>query len=157
NYPKKLLLSLENKKNKKLIDLKNIILEIEKKINTEKISQDLKDNGKIYIIIENEKCFGEKTKTRLQKLRINRLDNVLEFENIKKNIIIISDKYDYDKFDKRKIKSVLPDDLKYDLNKILLEKKKITDIQLEFKNINDWNEELIEKLENHYKPMKDHL
>ncbi|CAG8449413.1 8832_t:CDS:2 [Cetraspora pellucida] len=149
-FPEKLYQTLNENKNKKIIKLKNIINDIKILINSEKKSLNLKDSGLIFNIINNEKCFSEKTKASLYNLKNIRLNNVLKYEKIKNDIIIISDNYDYNKFDTKKI-SYLPNDLKLELNHLLINKKKFLEIYNELKNINNWNNELLDKLDNHYK------
>ncbi|CAG8761323.1 12211_t:CDS:1, partial [Cetraspora pellucida] len=141
----------------KIKESTNIIDDTKKTILKEKKSLDLKDNEKIFNIINNEKCFSENTKTNLHKLRNTRLKYILEFENIKNDIKNISDIYEYNKFDKRKIKSYLHNDLKKELNNLLSNKKMFIDTCKELKNINIWNNELIDKLENHYKSILNKL
>ncbi|CAG8561702.1 4386_t:CDS:2, partial [Cetraspora pellucida] len=156
-YPKKLIKLLINTQKIRITESKDIINNTKKLILREKISLNLKDYKKIFNIIDNEKCFSENTKNNLYKLRNTRLKYILEFKNIKNDIENISDTYEYNRFDKKKIKSYLHNDLKKELNNLLLNKKKFIDIYNEIKNINNWNDELINKLENYYKSILNQL
>jgi hypothetical protein len=149
-FPKKMINILENKKNERISELKNMFDTIKKRINTEKISLNLKEDSEIHINIKNEICFSLETKKKLDILRVARHKYVSEYENMLKEIKNISNLVEYNNFDKEKIK-LYPDDLKNDLLDSLNQKEKFIKIYDELTNINEWNYDLLEKLENHYK------
>ncbi|CAG8577289.1 4053_t:CDS:2 [Cetraspora pellucida] len=157
NYPKYLEKKLENKKNNKLNELNKILDNIKKIINVEKISENLKSGEKLYSEIEDDKCLSLANKKELYRLITIRYNYVLEYENIVNDIKKIVDDYDYNKFDTKKIKSYLPNDLKNNLFDLLNNKQKYLLFFNELKNINDYNENLLEKLDNYYKNIIDQL